>query len=949
MLSKQHLTKLFSAIAVMAVVFSSLQPPLVQAQSGDGLKRHVNAGSGRLSFLSPESGRALSASKALGTFLRHQDPAMALTQRFGQEFGLKDPERDLSEMKKSQSEDGRLTVRYQQMYQGIPVMGGELIVNTNGRGDLYSINGELSPDISLQTQPAIDVVQARDTALKSMAKWHQKNPEEFVVTEPELWIYDESLLQPSTRPVELVWRMEVTPKDKAMPVRELVLVDAQRGSVSLHFNQVDTAWVSSTPHSSGNPTVNSNSSAKQPGASPDSSLLTYPRRVSTYTANGSFVLPGSYLCNQTQPNCTNGSNPHADAAHKYAIGTFDLYDTVHNRNSLNNNGMTIISTVHYCALFECPYFNAFWDGTQVVYGDGHGWPLADDVVAHELTHGVTEYESNLFYYYQSGAINESFSDLWGEYYDQINGLGLDSAGWEWYIGEAVSNGSLRSMADPTHYSDPDRMSSIFYYEGEDDNGGVHTNSGVNNKAVNLMVDGGYFYGWTVSPLGWTKTIAIYYEAQTNLLISGADYSDLYYALQRACSNLIGQKGITLGDCAEVKNALDAVQMNSQPAPNFNTDAPLCTVDTPAVVFADDLESGTGKWTFINGAHPRWQVDSEFGPYAQSGKHALFGDDFPDEVTDAKAQLASFVVPSNAYLHFAHAYGFEAPDYDGGIVEYSINGGSTWLDAGPLMDYNGYNGTIFDGAGNPLSGKSAFVGSSHGYISTRLDLASLSGKTVSFRWRMGLDEAVYNWGWWVDNIKVYVCTTFADVPTTHMFWKQIEAFYDAGITTGCSQNPKKYCPLANVTRGEMAVFLERAMGNFNPTPDPTGMFADVPYPGQPAAFQAFIEEFYNDGITTGCTPSPLKYCPQNYVTRGEMAVFIERALGNFAPTPNPTGMFADVPYPGQPLTFTPFIEQFYNDGITTGCANNPLRYCPQNKVTRQEMAVFIVRAFGIPLP
>ena len=192
-------------------------------------------------------------------------------------------------------------------------------------------------------------------------------------------------------------------------------------------------------------------------------------------------------------------------------------------------------------------------------------------------------------------------------------------------------------------------------------------------------------------------------------------------------------------------------------------------------------------------------------------------------------------------------------------------------------------------------------------------------------------------------------TFADVPPTHIFYDQIESFYQAGLTVGCSHTPLRFCPSNFVTRGEMAVFIERALGNFNPTPNPSGMFDDVPYPGQPASFQAFIEQFYNDGITTGCSQSPLKYCPQNNVTRQEMAVFIERALGNFNPAPNPTGMFDDVPYPGQPAFFVPFIEQFYNDGITTGCANNPLRFCPQNKVTRQEMAVFIVRAFGIPLP
>ncbi|MEO8355360.1 MAG: PQQ-dependent sugar dehydrogenase [Chloroflexota bacterium] len=192
------------------------------------------------------------------------------------------------------------------------------------------------------------------------------------------------------------------------------------------------------------------------------------------------------------------------------------------------------------------------------------------------------------------------------------------------------------------------------------------------------------------------------------------------------------------------------------------------------------------------------------------------------------------------------------------------------------------------------------------------------------------------------------TTFEDVPASHMFYRHIEAFYQAGLTVGCSQTPLRFCPDNFVTRGEMAVFIERALGNFAPTPNPTGMFADVPYPGL-EFFTPFIEEFYNDDITSGCAVNPLRYCPQNYVTRGEMAVFIERALGNFTPTPNPTGMFADVPYAGQPASFQAFIEEFYNDGITTGCAVNPLKYCPQNYVTRGEMAVFIVRAFGIPLP
>jgi len=187
------------------------------------------------------------------------------------------------------------------------------------------------------------------------------------------------------------------------------------------------------------------------------------------------------------------------------------------------------------------------------------------------------------------------------------------------------------------------------------------------------------------------------------------------------------------------------------------------------------------------------------------------------------------------------------------------------------------------------------------------------------------------------------TTFADVPVRHSFYRYIEGFYSAGITAGCSVSPRMYCPDNSVTRGEMAVFLERAMGNFSPNPSPNGMFADISVGD---SFKPFIEELYNAGITAGCSMSPLMYCPSLPITRGQMAVFIERARGNFSPNPSPTGMFTDLS-PTDP--FTPFIEQLYNDGITSGCSASPLKYCPQALVTRGEMAVFLDRAFGIPLP
>lgn len=238
---KTHLFKIFSLLVILAFVFSNIQPVAVQAQSGDGLQRKHNAANGRASFIGPEGGRALPAVRALGQSIRPQDPAMALAKRYGPEFGLKDAGRELSQVEKHQKHNGQLTVKYQQQHENVPVMGGELIVNTNGEGDLYSINGEISPGLSLSTQPGITAGEAHQTALQGMAKWYGKTADEFVATEPELWIFDESLLQSSTRPAELVWRMEVTGKDTGLPVRELALVYAQRGSISLHFNQIDTA------------------------------------------------------------------------------------------------------------------------------------------------------------------------------------------------------------------------------------------------------------------------------------------------------------------------------------------------------------------------------------------------------------------------------------------------------------------------------------------------------------------------------------------------------------------------------------------------------------------------------------------------------------------------------------------------------------------------------------
>jgi hypothetical protein len=329
------------------------------------------------------------------------------------------------------------------------------------------------------------------------------------------------------------------------------------------------------------------------------------------------------------------------------------------------------------------------------------------------------------------------------------------------------------MSKPSDYDDPDAITSPLYCDfGSclEDNGGVHTNSGVNNKAAYLLVNGGTFGGRTVSALGWTKTLAIYYEAQTNLLTSGSDYLDLYNLLYQACKNKIGTKGIVLANCTEVRDATLAVKMNAQPTTNFNPDTPFCPTRTYRVapdVFYDNFESGTDGWTLgkIKGTTV-WALS---GSNAASGVASLWADDSYTKA-DSYAATKAIVLPagSKPYLHFTHAFNFETAGvayFDGGVLEYSINNGTTWVDAKPLFNAGqNYKGSIAGGFANPLQGRNAFVGQSHGYVDSRYNLATLAGKTVRFRWRLGTDSADYSNGWFVDDVRIYYCVSIPGVPT-----------------------------------------------------------------------------------------------------------------------------------------------------------------------------------------
>jgi hypothetical protein len=235
-------------------------------------------------------------------------------------------------------------------------------------------------------------------------------------------------------------------------------------------------------------------------------------------------------------------------------------------------------------------------------------------------------------------------------------------------------------------------------------------------------------------------------------------------------------------------------------------------------------------------------------------------------------------------------------------------------------------------------------------STSAGLSGL-GNNDTYYWQVratGVGGTVYADGgiWWSFTARR---RTFADVPINHSLWVYIEAFYSSGITTGCGVSPLIYCPEQNVTRAAMAVFLLRAKyGSGYTPPAATHTFADLPVAGKEWQ-EAWVDQLYREGITTGCGTGPMVYCPESAVTRAAMAVFVLRALEGASYTPPAAGhYFADLPVTGKEW-MEPWVDEFYRRGITNGCGVSPFVYCPEDAVKRQAMAAFIVRAFDLPMP
>jgi Zn-dependent metalloprotease len=275
-----------------------------------------------------------------------------------------------------------------------------------------------------------------------------------------------------------------------------------------------------------------------------------------YHAQNKEALPGELLRAEGDPETADAD---VNRAYDAAGHTWDFYYSLFERNSLDNAGMKIIQTVHYGTNYQ----NAFWNGKQMVYGDGDGKIFASftsdiDVIGHELTHGVQQFETNLEYRDESGALNESLADVFGILIKQ-KVLNQDAAASDWLIGENVLIGdeyAIRSMKAPgTAYqnhpelgSDPQPSHMSGYTNDPYDNGGVHLNSGIPNHVF-------YLAATTVGGYAWEKVGRVWYAAMCDkaLVPYNAGFSRFKEATLNKSVMLFGEGSLVTSAIREAWN------------------------------------------------------------------------------------------------------------------------------------------------------------------------------------------------------------------------------------------------------------------------------------------------------------------------------------------------------------------------------------------------------------
>ncbi|MFL6200584.1 MAG: M4 family metallopeptidase, partial [Thermoanaerobaculia bacterium] len=498
----------------------------------------------------------------------NMDRSVATAQQFLQQnrhiLRLRNPAEELRLVSQTKDSLGLRHLKFDQHYRGLPVWPAQLIVHLDEAGDVYLLNGAYVPTPRrLLTQPAISAERAA-----KLSRDLFEGATRAYVSKAELVVY-----APDDRAARLAWRLDI---DVTFEARWTVLIDAQTGVKLTAISRVQEANVLGSGKDLFGVTRPLNvwgeggSFFMVDTSKPMYNSASAPPNPET-TQGGIFVFdvknaefPPAFYVNSS--NVNSWSPRDAVSAAFWLSQTHDYFLNRHNRNSLDGQGGSILGFVRLRQNFR----NAFWDGQAMFFGDGLPFAGSQDVVGHELTHGVTSNSADLVYQGQSGALNEAFSDIFGE---MVEAFALGSN--DWLIGSKLPQ-PFRSMIDPEIFGDPGRMSK--FVQTTEDNGGVHTNSGIINRAYYLLAAG------LPGAIGASDAERIFYRALTIHLSKNSQFLDARLACMQAAEELFGAGS---AQALKVAEAFDAVEVfdTTQPPPPPNI-PPVAAADSTLFLYVE---------------------------------------------------------------------------------------------------------------------------------------------------------------------------------------------------------------------------------------------------------------------------------------------------------------------------------------------------------------------------
>lgn len=442
---------------------------------------------------------------------------------------------------------GFIHYRLQQTYKDTPIEAATWIVHTKN-DIIHTLNGQLYGKMPVTNTPTISEETALEKAKEYVnatiykweipaeethLKWESNNPKATYFPKAEI-VYVSEKFSLKEESFKLAYKFNIYAHQPLS--RSYIFVDASTGKIigeNAIIHHADTPGTAETVYSGSQPII------------ADSFAGGFRLRdasrglgIRTFDLNNAYGYGGAIDFVDADNNWNN-VNPEQDEyagdAHWGTEVCYDYFNLQHGRNSIDGAGFQLNSYVHY----GVDYVNAFWDGTRMTYGDGNGAPYSPltslDIAGHEITHGLTNFTANLIYDAEPGALNESFSDIFGT---AIENYGRPGA-WDWLLSNDIG-APFRSLQDPNTFNHPDTYFGTFWAPlAGPDHGGVHTNSGVQNYWYYLLCEGGSGVNdigdaYTVNAIGMNSASAIAFRNLTVYLTEGSDHDDArFYAIQSA--------------------------------------------------------------------------------------------------------------------------------------------------------------------------------------------------------------------------------------------------------------------------------------------------------------------------------------------------------------------------------------------------------------------------------